>query len=140
VAEAAAGYSEAAGLHRFCELVREFECLNQQGACERRQVEKHRRTAFDGDSPGALRIANVSGTMSEDRNELHGCGEHKCEGVWNSHLEQSVGQRVGRGGLKEKKEDCSNGEQPETGDDAGIHIESKPGDDEENENGEAQAF
>jgi hypothetical protein len=60
MAESAAWYSKTTGLHGLGQLVRKFEGLNQKGACEGRQMDKKAQTAFNGDPPCTLGIANIS--------------------------------------------------------------------------------
>ena len=103
-------------------------------------MEKSPQAAFNGDAPCALSIADISGTTNKNRDKLHGCAEHKGEGIGKAHLDESIGERIGRSGLEEKEENRSNGEQPEAGYDAGDEIKSQPGDEEEGEDGKAQAF
>jgi hypothetical protein len=58
--ESAAWYSKTARLHGLGQLIRKFEGLNQKRSCKGGQMDEKAQTAFEGDSPRTLGIANIS--------------------------------------------------------------------------------
>ena len=101
-------------------------------------MDKKTQAAFDGDPSAALGIANIFQPADENRDELHGCAEHKSEGIRNPHLEQGIRQRFGRGGLKKEEENRTHGQQPESRDNGCEKVKGKPGDDEKGEDSKAK--